>query len=81
MSENDIHPWDMLPIDYAGTVLVMTGVGIGLTAAVAQSAWIMLMAAGVSTIGATLKLKGTWYKARIDRERREARGEREDAEG
>lgn len=68
MTEHDMPP-DMLPIDYAGVLLGMSGVAIALVSAILQDPWIMVAAAGVSTIGAALKLKGTWYKARLDRER------------
>jgi hypothetical protein len=77
MKNREIHPWTMLPADYAGLVIFTIGYGFAIRAAVVQDAWLMIAAAGITTIGGALKVGSTRYKGRIDRER-QARRQRDE---
>ena len=69
MSHRSIDPSDMLPVDYAGAAAALAGLGLALRAAVIDDVALLWVAAGVMAVGTALKVGGTRYKARIDRER------------
>jgi len=70
MNRREIHPWDMLPADYAGITIAMFGLAIAFRAAMLNDGWLMMTAATVTGVGTLLKFASTRYKGRIDRERR-----------
>jgi hypothetical protein len=76
MRHRPTDPSDMLPVDYAGLVATFAGLGLALRAAVIDDVALLWAATGVAAVGAALKVAGTRYKARLDRERSASAGKR-----